>query len=96
MNSRTLRKNYLLALSAVVYLVTLLLLLSELDRQYYQTWFDAGASDLAERCRQRKNEILATHTPEPLPADVLREIDRIVAAAGRELVGDGAAGRENP
>ncbi|MDP6524072.1 MAG: HAMP domain-containing sensor histidine kinase [Kiritimatiellia bacterium] len=36
MNSRTLRKNYLLALSAVVYLVTLLLLLSELDRQYYQ------------------------------------------------------------
>ena len=30
------RKNYLLALSLGVYLVTLLMLLSELDRQYYQ------------------------------------------------------------
>jgi len=30
------RKNYLLALSLGVYLVTLLMLLSELDRQYYR------------------------------------------------------------
>ena len=36
MTLRTIRKNYLLALSLGVYLVTLLMLLSELDRQYYQ------------------------------------------------------------
>jgi len=58
-----------------------------LDRQYYQAWKDVGASGLEERCRERKEGILATHTVESVPADVDREFDRILAAARRELDG---------
>jgi trimethylamine--corrinoid protein Co-methyltransferase len=57
-----------------------------LDRQYYQAWKDAGAPSLEQRCQERKEQILASHTVEPLPADVDREFDRILAAARRELV----------
>ncbi|MBI2299861.1 MAG: trimethylamine methyltransferase family protein [Armatimonadetes bacterium] len=56
-----------------------------LDRQFYQAWLDAGAVSTEERCRRRKEEILATHVPEPLPDELEREIGRIVGAAKREL-----------
>jgi len=56
-----------------------------LDRQYYQAWLDAGARGTEERCRLRKEEILRTHKPAPLPADLDRAIGRIVAAAKKEL-----------
>ena len=52
-----------------------------LDREYYQAWLDGGASDTESRCRSRKEEILRTHEPEPLPADLERALDEIVKAA---------------
>ena len=52
-----------------------------LDRQYYQAWMDGGAVDMSERCRQMKEDILRTHIPEPLPADVERAVDEIVESA---------------
>ncbi len=52
-----------------------------LDREYCDTWRDAGAMSTEERCRQRKEEILATHEPEPFSADLERALDEIVAAA---------------
>jgi len=58
-----------------------------LDREYYQAWLDRGAVSMEERCRQRKQEILRTHKPEPLPVDVKSAIDEIVAAARSELSG---------
>ena len=55
-----------------------------LDRDYYQVWLDGGSESMEDRCRQRTQEILAEHTPEPLEAELEREIDRIVAAAKRD------------
>ena len=59
-----------------------------LDRDYYQAWKDAGAVASEERCRQRKEEILSTHQAPPLPADLNREFERILASARRELLND--------
>jgi trimethylamine--corrinoid protein Co-methyltransferase len=56
-----------------------------LDRQFYQAWHEGGATSMEQRCSEQKRHLLATHTPEPMPADLEREIDRIVAAAKREL-----------
>jgi trimethylamine--corrinoid protein Co-methyltransferase len=56
-----------------------------LDRDYYQTWLDSGATSLEDRCRERKEEILRSHQPEPLSDDLDRALDEIVSAARREL-----------
>lgn len=58
-----------------------------LDREFYDAWLSAGASDLAERCRQRKEQVLAEHAAEPMDAETARALDEIVAAARRELGG---------
>jgi trimethylamine--corrinoid protein Co-methyltransferase len=58
---------------------------SLLDRDFYQAWKDAGALATEERCRQRKEHLLATAAAEPLPADLDREITALVAAAQRHL-----------
>lgn len=57
-----------------------------LDRDYYQAWLDAGAPALADRCRERKEYLLATHEVEPLDGDLATTLDEIVAAAKAELV----------
>ncbi len=56
-----------------------------LDRQYYQAWLDGGAESTEDRCRRRKEDILATHEPEPVSTELDRDLDEIVAAARREL-----------
>lgn len=56
-----------------------------LDRDYYQAWLDAGATSMQERCRARKEEILRTHTPEPVSPELDRALDEIVTAARQEL-----------
>ena len=58
-----------------------------LDRQYYQAWLDAGASDMESRCRERKHEILRTHTPELISPELDRALDEIVDTARAELNG---------
>jgi trimethylamine--corrinoid protein Co-methyltransferase len=57
-----------------------------LDRQYYDPWCSGGARSTEERCRQRRQELLATHQVQPLAEDVDRELAKIVAAAERELL----------
>lgn len=56
-----------------------------LDRQFYQAWQDAGATTLETRAQVRLETVFHEHTPEPLPADLARELDRIVSAARRHL-----------
>jgi trimethylamine---corrinoid protein Co-methyltransferase len=56
-----------------------------LDRSYYQAWLDAGAKSMEERCEARKNDILASHKPNPMDKKLVKEVDAIVAAAKREL-----------
>lgn len=54
-------------------------------RQSYDLWQSGGATSFADRLRDRVTNILATHQPAQLDESLLREIDRIVAAAQREL-----------
>jgi len=56
-----------------------------IDRRVREDWSAAGGNDLytsasAEACR-----LLATHEPEPLPADVLATLREIVESTEREL-----------
>jgi trimethylamine--corrinoid protein Co-methyltransferase len=56
-----------------------------LDRQFWLPWVEAGAETLLDRCIALKDKVLREHEPVPLDADTRREVDRIVAAARREL-----------
>lgn len=58
-----------------------------LDRQYYQAWMDSGAKSMEERCRERKEEILATHKPVPPTEEEERIIAEVLTAARKELAG---------
>ena len=56
-----------------------------LDREYYQAWLDSDSSDMSDRCRKRKEEILRTHVPEPLSSAQGSAINEVLSAAKREL-----------
>jgi len=56
-----------------------------LDRQFHDAWLAEGARSTEDRCRQRKEQILAKHQGEPMDRDVERAVDDIVAAARRHL-----------
>lgn len=56
-----------------------------LDRQYYQSWLDDGATEMATRCRKRTDQILRSHKPQPMDEDLVRALDEIVASARRHL-----------
>ena len=58
-----------------------------IDRRVREDWEARGGSDMYQRALVRAREILATHQPEPLPADVQRRIRQIVEAADHELAG---------
>ena len=51
------------------------------DRRKYDAWKAAGGKTLRERAREKALQILETHQPEPLPPDVQRKVDEIVAQA---------------
>lgn len=51
------------------------------DRRKHDAWKAAGGKTLRERAREKALHILETHRPEPLPADVQRKVDEIVAQA---------------
>ena len=54
-------------------------------RQAYDLWQQNGGSSFADRLGGRVRDILATHQPAPLAETLIREIDRIVAHAQREI-----------
>lgn len=56
-----------------------------LDRQHPDNWKAAGGATLRARAVARAREILAGHQPEPLPADVLAQLDRIIERAQGRL-----------
>jgi len=56
-----------------------------LDREYYQAWKDAGSLDAANRCKLRKDEIIANAAPEPLSPEMDRALQEIVASAKKKL-----------
>ncbi len=52
------------------------------DRLNYEGWEKAGAKTLRQRAREKALNILERHKPEPLPAEALQQIDRVVEQAG--------------
>jgi len=48
------------------------------DKNPYAVWVKRGATTMEARAARLVDEILANHRPEPLPADVQRDIKRIV------------------
>jgi trimethylamine--corrinoid protein Co-methyltransferase len=54
-----------------------------LDRRVREDWRQAGGMDAYARAQAKAMQILAEHRPEPLPADVLAQMRRIVEDADR-------------
>jgi len=42
-----------------------------------RSWFERGAKDIVQRAKERVDEVLREHEPEPLPPDVEKELDNI-------------------
>ena len=53
-----------------------------LVRDRYEAWEATGGQRMEERTRDRVQQILATHEPDPLPEDLTRELQAICEAAG--------------
>jgi trimethylamine--corrinoid protein Co-methyltransferase len=56
-----------------------------IDREYYQSWYDGRAEDMAQRCKRFKKELLSIPPKEILPNDLEKTFIRILSAAKREL-----------
>lgn len=56
-----------------------------LDRNYYQTWLNGGATNMQQRCKAMKDDILKNHQPEPIDPELEKVIDEVVAAAKKDL-----------
>jgi trimethylamine:corrinoid methyltransferase-like protein len=57
------------------------------DRSLWEPWREAGRKTMLDRAIDRQEKILSTHTLEWLDEHSQRELDVIVAAAEREILG---------
>ena len=57
---------------------------SLIDRRRYEFWKADGAKDMLTRAREKLLKILGKHEPEPLPKDVLKEIEWIIKGATKD------------
>jgi trimethylamine--corrinoid protein Co-methyltransferase len=57
-----------------------------LDREFYQAWKDAGARSTEHRCVTSVQELLASHTPEPISDELDSALRAICADARRHLL----------
>jgi len=57
-----------------------------LDVDSLETWEKEGIKSLGELAHEKVREILATHKVTPLPANVEKEIGRILKRAEAELL----------
>jgi trimethylamine--corrinoid protein Co-methyltransferase len=51
-----------------------------MNRRSYEQWTEAGGRSLADRANERVRQILRQHQPEPLPPEVIAELDKIEKA----------------
>ena len=56
-----------------------------LDRAYWAAWEEAGRPALASKLPGRLQEFLNSYVEKPLPGDLSREFDKILAAAKKHL-----------
>lgn len=57
------------------------------DRGTWESWVSDGGLSMSERAQSRVEELLRRHQPEPLDDAIAREIDSVVAAASKQLLG---------
>ena len=55
-----------------------------MDRRVREEWEADGSTDMATRAMNRAREIIESHKPEPIDADVLKQMEKFVAAADAE------------
>jgi trimethylamine--corrinoid protein Co-methyltransferase len=55
------------------------------DGQTYKTWKDMGAKNAVDHAKDKAKEILKTHQPEPLAADLRKDLVQIIAEAESNL-----------
>ena len=55
-----------------------------LDRRVREEWQSDGATDLYARSQAKAREIIEPHVPEPLDADIVKEMRAFVQAADQE------------
>jgi trimethylamine--corrinoid protein Co-methyltransferase len=52
-----------------------------IDRRMRGAWEKRGSKSLIQSANQKAAELLKTHEPKPLPADLIKELKRIVKSA---------------
>lgn len=57
------------------------------DRYVWDSWMEAGGKTMLDRAIDRQNDILSKHTPDWLEESLQRELDAIVQAAEKEILG---------
>jgi trimethylamine--corrinoid protein Co-methyltransferase len=55
------------------------------DGQPYKTWKTQGSKSAVDHAKEKAKEILKTHKPEPLAADIDRDLARLVAEAEKNI-----------
>jgi trimethylamine--corrinoid protein Co-methyltransferase len=48
------------------------------DRNHFDGWAEAGKKSLGQRARERVDEVLKSHTPTPLPPEILWKVEEIL------------------
>lgn len=57
-----------------------------MDRHPYESWMELGKPSMYRNARERVNEILTAPFVDPLPENVIDELNRILLAADKELI----------
>jgi trimethylamine--corrinoid protein Co-methyltransferase len=55
------------------------------DRNTREKWLEAGGKDIGQKAREKVNEILTTHEPEPLDKDIIKKMDEIIENAKKKV-----------
>jgi trimethylamine--corrinoid protein Co-methyltransferase len=55
-----------------------------IERDNYERWVSRGSKTVAQRAAERVSHILATHKPQPLPADMARALHAVVERATQQ------------
>ncbi len=64
------------------------------DRDFRRNWEAKGSLDVAERAHRRVEEIIAAYEPQPLPDEVIRELEAITLQAAQAAGMDSLPERE--
>lgn len=56
-----------------------------LDRSSWESWEKSGRLELKDRCANKRRELLKNHEPKSLSSDVVKELNKVLEAARKEL-----------